>query len=183
MRGVRILARLVLGATLAIALAACSQKGPDGEAVPQSGVAATEAAPADPASAKAAPADGKSVVTTVATSADAPKPQDKTKDKPEKAPLQPLEPKSFAGKWQITDGKSGKICAITLDGKVSDKGLKASSSGCSTAELGRISGWQLDGDAITLVKSGGATIAQLKASNANRLDGSLEQGASLTAWR
>lgn len=182
MRGARILAGLVLGATLAIALAACSQKGPDGEAVPQSGVA-VEDAPPDAASAKAAPADGKSVVTTVATAADAPKPQDKTKDKPEKAPLQPLEPKSFAGKWQITDGKSGKICAITLDGKVSDKGLKASSSGCSTAELGRISGWQLEGDAITLVKSGGAAIAHLKASNANRLDGSLEQGASLTAWR
>lgn len=104
--------------------------------------------------------------------------------KPGEQAASEANPENYAGKWQITDGRSGKTCFVTLDKPDSKGKLKASSSGCKTKELGNIAGWQINNDEIVLKKKSGDAVAQLRASSPNLLDGGLTAaGEFLTMWR
>jgi hypothetical protein len=104
--------------------------------------------------------------------------------KPGEQPPGAASPENYAGKWQITDGRSGKTCIVTLDKSESKGVLKASSSGCKTKELGKIVGWKLNNNEVVLTKKGGESIAQLRASSPNLLDGGLTAaGEFITMWR
>lgn len=91
---------------------------------------------------------------------------------------------SYVGKWQITDGRKGKTCFVTLDKTERKESMKASTSGCKSKELSKITGWQLNNDEVVLTKTGGESIAQLRVSSPNLLDGGLTAaGEFLTMWR
>lgn len=141
--------------------------------VPDGAAAASQAdaaVPDDPTAGKAA----------VAAAAPAVGPDGKPK-KPEPPPLAAAD---YAGKWQLTDGKTGKICGVTLDKTELKGNLRASNAGCKTVDLTHISGWQLRGRDIVLVNATGEPIAEMKAASENRLDGGLGPGGpNITMWR
>lgn len=83
------------------------------------------------------------------------------------------------GNWSAREA-AGNNCRVTLSSAPSLDLYKASSSGCQTRELQRVSAWELRGEEIYLYEPGGGVAARLKQSGRNFEGSSARTGAAVT---
>jgi len=84
------------------------------------------------------------------------------------------------GNWTARESAGGS-CKVTLSSAPALDLYKASSSGCGSRELQRISAWELRGDEVYLYEPGGGVAARLKQSGAQRFEGAAAKtGAPIT---
>ncbi|MTH99554.1 AprI/Inh family metalloprotease inhibitor [Roseibium sp. RKSG952] len=89
-------------------------------------------------------------------------------------------PAGYPGDWQVS--VNGKTCRVTLEARSFSGRQSARSFGCFGSELSRANAWSLRG--TDLVLSGfGEQIADLRVTEANRMDGKLADGTKLVLWR
>jgi Protease inhibitor Inh len=74
------------------------------------------------------------------------------------------------GNWTAREA-AGKSCRVTLSGTPTLDLYKASSAGCQSKELQRVTAWELRGDEVYLYEPGGGIAARLKKSG-NSFEGS-----------
>jgi hypothetical protein len=100
---------------------------------------------------------------------------------PEPAPAAPSAPTrtSVTGNWSAREA-SGGSCRVTLSSTPSLDLYKASSSGCQSRELQRVSAWELRGDEVYLYEPGGGVAARLKQSGRNFEGAAAKTGAPVT---
>jgi hypothetical protein len=68
---------------------------------------------------------------------------------------------SVTGNWRAREA-SGSNCRVTLSSTPTLDLYKASTSGCQSRELQRVSAWELRGDEVYLYEQGGGVAARLK---------------------
>jgi Protease inhibitor Inh len=86
---------------------------------------------------------------------------------------------SVTGNWTAKEA-AGRSCRVTLSGTPTLDLYKASSSGCQSKELQRVTAWELRGDEVYLYEPGGGIAARLKKSG-NNFDGTAAKtGAPVT---
>lgn len=78
---------------------------------------------------------------------------------------------SVTGNWQAREA-SGTSCKVTLSSSAKLDLYGASTSGCQSKELQRVTAWELRGDDVYLYEPGGAVAARFKATG-RRMDGAL----------
>ena len=90
-------------------------------------------------------------------------PAPRVASRPDPAPAAPSAPSrtSVIGNWSAREATGGN-CRVTLSSAPSLDLYKASSSGCQSRELQRISAWELRGDEVYLYEPGGGVAARLK---------------------
>ncbi len=89
---------------------------------------------------------------------------------------------AVVGGWDARDA-TGASCRVTLSSTPSLDLYKASTSGCSNKELGRVSAWDYRDGEVYLYQPGGSVAARLRQGGAG-LDGALtKSGASLALNR
>jgi len=132
------------------------------------GVAAPGSAPIDPdASARLEPPPVPSVATP---SLPAPPPV----AQPER-----VTQSSVTGNWQAREA-GGTSCRVTLSSSPKLDLYGASTSGCQSKDLQRVTAWEMRGEDVYLYEPGGAVAARFKAQT-RRMDGTLaKSGAPLT---
>ncbi|MCA0424312.1 MAG: AprI/Inh family metalloprotease inhibitor [Proteobacteria bacterium] len=86
---------------------------------------------------------------------------------------------SVTGNWTARDA-SGGSCRVTLSSVTKLDLYGASSSGCASKDLQRITAWELRGDDVYLYEPGGAVAARLKASGRSMSGAIAKSGAPLT---
>ncbi len=87
---------------------------------------------------------------------------------------------SITGNWTASEA-SGTSCKVTLSSASALDLYKASSSGCGSRDLQKISAWELRGDDIYLYEPGGAVAARLQQSAGGRYSGAgAKSGAPIT---
>ncbi len=77
---------------------------------------------------------------------------------------------SVTGNWSVSESAGGK-CRATLSSAPALDLYKASTSGCSTKEMQRVTAWELRGNDIYLYESGGAVAARLQSAGGNNFNG------------
>ncbi|MGL5117223.1 MAG: AprI/Inh family metalloprotease inhibitor [Beijerinckiaceae bacterium] len=110
-----------------------------------------------------------------------PPPQVAARPEPQ-PPSQPAGPPTrtaVTGNWTARDAAGG-ACRVTLSGTPTLDLYKASSSGCQTRELQRVSAWELRGDEVYLYETGGAIAARLRKSGAGFGGAMTKSGAPVT---
>jgi hypothetical protein len=86
---------------------------------------------------------------------------------------------SVTGNWSAREA-AGNACRVTLSSTPTLDLYKASSSGCQSRDLQRVSAWELRGEEIYLYEPGGGVAARLKKSG-NSFEGSAaKSGAPIT---
>ncbi len=92
-------------------------------------------------------------------------PPPRVASRPEPGPAAPSAPTrtNVIGNWSAREA-SGSSCRVTLSSAPTLDLYKASSSGCQSRELQRISAWELRGDEVYLYEPGGGVAARLKQS-------------------
>jgi hypothetical protein len=100
--------------------------------------------------------------------------------RPEPAPI-PAQPSrtSVTGNWSAREA-SGGSCRVTLSSTPTLDLYKASSSGCQTRELQRVSAWELRGDEVYLYEPGGGIAARLKQTGRDFQGAAAKTGAPIT---
>jgi len=83
------------------------------------------------------------------------------------------------GNWTAREA-SGGACKVTLSSAPTLDLYKASTSGCQSRELQRISAWELRGDEVYLYEPGGGVAARLKQSGRNFEGAASKTGAPIT---
>ncbi len=84
------------------------------------------------------------------------------------------------GNWSVAEAAGGK-CRATLSSAPALDLYKASTSGCNSKELQRVTAWELRGNEIYLYESGGAVAARLQQSGNNTFNGAdAKSGAPIT---
>jgi hypothetical protein len=83
------------------------------------------------------------------------------------------------GNWTAREA-SGGSCRVTLSSSPSLDLYKASSSGCQSRDLQRVSAWELRGDEVYLYETGGAVAARLKRSGGAFQGAGAKSGAPIT---
>ena len=84
------------------------------------------------------------------------------------------------GNWTLTEGAGGKCRVLLSSAPVLDLS-KASSTGCGSREMQRISAWELRGSDIYLYEPGGAVAGRLQQSGQGRFAGAAAKtGAPIT---
>jgi Protease inhibitor Inh len=97
-------------------------------------------------------------------------------EKPAAAPTR----NSVTGNWTASEA-SGTSCKVTLSSASALDLYKASSSGCGSRDLQKISAWELRGNDIYLYEQGGAVAARLQQSAGGRYSGAgAKSGAPIT---
>lgn len=74
------------------------------------------------------------------------------------------------GNWTAREAAGGS-CRVTLSSAPALDLYKASTSGCQSRELQRVSAWELRGDEVYLYEPGGGVAARLKQSGSQRFEG------------
>jgi len=104
---------------------------------------------------------------------------------PKPADVAPAEPSAptrsgVTGNWSVSEAAGGK-CRATLSSLPTLDLYKASTSGCASKELQRITAWELRGSDIYLYEAGGAVAARLHQSGSNSFNGAASKsGAPIT---
>jgi Protease inhibitor Inh len=100
---------------------------------------------------------------------------------PEPAPPSSGAPtrSSVTGSWTAREA-SGSNCRMTLSSTPTLDLYKASSSGCQSRELQRVSAWELRGDEVYLYEPGGGVAARLKQSGRNFEGSAAKTGAPVS---
>lgn len=83
------------------------------------------------------------------------------------------------GNWTAREAAGGS-CRVTLSSSPSLDLYKASSAGCQSRDLQRVTAWELRGDEVYLYESGGAVAARLKQSGNSFQGASAKSGAPIT---
>jgi hypothetical protein len=83
------------------------------------------------------------------------------------------------GNWTAREA-SGGSCRVTLSSSPSLDLYKASSSGCQSRDLQRVTAWELRGDEVYLYESGGGVAARLKQGGGGFQGASAKSGAPIT---
>ncbi|MFM9975475.1 MAG: AprI/Inh family metalloprotease inhibitor [Beijerinckiaceae bacterium] len=101
--------------------------------------------------------------------------------RPEPAPQQAVAPSrtSVTGNWTAKEAAGG-TCRMLLSSAPTLDLYKASSTGCQSRELQRVSAWELRGEEIYLYEPGGGIAARLKQSGRNFEGSSAKTGAPVT---
>jgi hypothetical protein len=100
--------------------------------------------------------------------------------RPEPAPVSGAPTRTAViGNWSAKEA-AGNSCRVTLSSAPSLDLYKASSSGCQTRELQRVSAWELRGEEIYLYEPGGGVSARLKQSGRNFEGSAARTGAAVT---
>jgi hypothetical protein len=99
-----------------------------------------------------------------------PSPPPQVAARPEPAPTQqgssaPTRT-SVTGNWRAREA-TGANCRVTLSSTPTLDLYKASTSGCQSRELQRVSAWELRGDEVYLYEQGGGVAARLKQSGSS----------------
>jgi hypothetical protein len=104
-----------------------------------------------------------------------------TASRPEAQPRETPPPTrtSVTGNWSAKEA-SGGACRVTLSTTPTLDLYKASSNGCKTREMQRVTAWELRGEEIYLYESGGAVAARLRKSGAGYEGASAKTGAPIT---
>ncbi len=100
---------------------------------------------------------------------------------PAPAPAAPTTPTrtSVIGNWSAREATGGS-CRVTLSSAPTLDLYKASSSGCQSRELQRVSAWELRGDEVYLYEPGGGVAARLKQSGRGFEGASAKTGAPIS---
>lgn len=98
---------------------------------------------------------------------------------PDDAPAARPTQTSVTGNWTARDA-SGASCRVTLSSVAKLDLYGASSSGCASKDLQRITAWELRGDDVYLYEPGGAVAARLKAGGRSLSGALAKSGAPLT---
>ena len=101
---------------------------------------------------------------------------------PDQSPAPAAQPTrtGVTGNWTLTEGAGGKCRLLLSSAPVLDLS-KASSNGCQSREMQRISSWELRGNDIYLYESGGAVAGRLQQAGQGRFSGaSAKSGAPIT---
>ncbi|HRK24622.1 MAG TPA: AprI/Inh family metalloprotease inhibitor [Beijerinckiaceae bacterium] len=97
------------------------------------------------------------------------------------APARPTQ-SALTGTWQAREA-SGSACRVTLSSSPKLDLYNASSSGCQSRDLQRVTAWELRGDDVYLYEPGGAVAARFKAQS-RQMNGTLSKsGAPLSLSR
>jgi Protease inhibitor Inh len=100
--------------------------------------------------------------------------------RPEPAPVSGAPTRNAViGNWSAKEA-AGTNCRVTLSSTPSLDLYKASSAGCQTRELQRVSAWELRGEEIYLYEPGGGVAARLKQSGRNFEGSAARTGAAVT---
>jgi hypothetical protein len=83
------------------------------------------------------------------------------------------------GNWSAREA-SGNSCRVTLSSTPTLDLYRASSSGCQSREMQRVSAWELRGDEIYLYEPGGGVAARLRQSGRNFEGTAARTGASIS---
>jgi hypothetical protein len=129
-----------------------------------------------------APPAPRPVATPVAPPVAAPAaPQQVASARPEPAPQGTAAPTrtGVTGNWTAKEAAGGS-CRMTLSSAPTLDLYKASSAGCQSRELQRVSAWELRGEEIYLYEPGGGVAARLKQSGRNFEGTSAKTGAPVT---
>jgi len=132
--------------------------------------------PADPTLAQPAPGTtpaGPGGITTPATPAP---PQQASAPPPAPADSGPPTRSSVTGNWQAREA-SGGACRITLSSVSKLDLYGASTSGCQSKDLQKVTAWELRGEDVYLYEPGGTVAARLKA-RGGRMDGTLSKSGA-----
>jgi hypothetical protein len=86
---------------------------------------------------------------------------------------------SVTGNWTAKEAAGGS-CKVTLSSTPTLDLYKASSAGCQSREMQRVSAWELRGDEIYLYEPGGGVSARLKQSGRNFEGSSAKTGAPVS---
>lgn len=105
-------------------------------------------------------------------------PQVAARSEPPPRPAAPSRT-SVTGNWTAREA-SGGSCRVTLSSAPTLDLYKASSSGCQSRELQRISAWELRGDEVYLYEPGGGIAARLKQSGGTFEGAAAKTGAPVT---
>lgn len=103
-----------------------------------------------------------------------------TAARPEPAPRQEAPPTrtNVTGNWSAREA-SGGACRVTLSTTPTLDLYKASSAGCKTREMQRVTAWELRGEEIYLYETGGSVAARLRKSGSNYEGASAKTGAPI----
>lgn len=83
------------------------------------------------------------------------------------------------GNWTLTEAAGGH-CRATLSSAPALDLYKASTSGCKTKEMQRVTAWELRGNAVYLYEAGGAVAAKLQQANGGFSGATAKSGAPIT---
>ncbi len=111
----------------------------------------------------------------------APTPPPQVAARPETVPPSSGAPtrSSVTGSWTAREA-SGSNCKMTLSSTPTLDLYKASSSGCQSRELQRVSAWELRGDEVYLYEAGGGVAARLKQAGRNFEGSAAKTGAPVS---
>lgn len=101
--------------------------------------------------------------------------------RPDTTPAQPAAPTrtGVTGNWTAKEATGGN-CKVTLSSTPTLDLYKASTAGCQTRELQRVSAWELRGEEIYLYEPGGGVSARLKQAGRTFEGSSAKTGAPVT---
>jgi hypothetical protein len=83
------------------------------------------------------------------------------------------------GNWTLSEASGGR-CKATLSSAPALDVYKASTSGCKSREMQRITAWELRGSDIYLYEQGGAVAAKLQQSGSSFSGATAKSGAPVT---
>ncbi|MBD8893991.1 AprI/Inh family metalloprotease inhibitor [Roseibium litorale] len=89
-------------------------------------------------------------------------------------------PDAYLGKWRVA--AAGRECELTLSQGRANGG-RASVFGCMNTDLIKVGSWSLRGYELVLSSFVGDPVASLRVTQPNRMDGSIQGGTPMTAWR
>jgi Protease inhibitor Inh len=101
---------------------------------------------------------------------------------PKSEPAAPRAPtrNGVTGNWTLSEASGGR-CKATLSSAPALDLYKASTSGCKSREMQRITAWELRGSDIYLYEQGGAVAAKLQQGGGNSFSGATaKSGAPVT---
>ncbi len=132
--------------------------------------------PIDPEPPRAPPRTASPAVTDPVVS-----PPPVVASRPDPAPAASGAPtrSSVTGSWTARES-SGSSCKVMLSSTPTLDLYKASSSGCQSRELQRVSAWELRGDEVYLYEPGGGVAARLKQSGRNFEGSAAKTGAPVS---
>lgn len=142
--------------------------------------ASAEAPPATANGAETAQSQGQATTPSTAPATTTPQ-QTARAEPPRAAPEESSAPtrSSVTGNWQAREA-SGSNCRVTLSSSPKLDLYGASTSGCQSRDLQRVTAWELRGEEVYLYEPGGAVAARLKA-RGRAMDGTLAKtGAPVT---
>jgi hypothetical protein len=111
-----------------------------------------------------------------------PQPQTQVASRPEPPPQTTSGPPTrtaVTGNWTAREA-TGSTCRVTLSSTPTLDLYKASSSGCQSRELQRVSAWELRGDEVYLYEPGGGVAARLKQSGRSFEGSAAKTGAPVS---